>query len=196
MKTTVLSICAAAILLLPAMASAETQDYDWSFSANSGAISGSGILTVDLDLTGTGPDFQLGYEIISLTGTVNGDSVSLVPTNCGSGPSPCLDGPDGSPQNPTPTVPGINFDNLFFDPLTSDGSHVDFNGIDFASLTTNYNIYSAPDDGIQVGLGDGAQVFGLDANFEATSSTPEPASFLLIAGGIAGIAFVRRRRLI
>jgi hypothetical protein len=155
--------------------------YDWTLSG--GGDTGSGTLK-------TGPAAGGGYDILSLTGSIDGTAVTLF------GGQP---GPDGA------DTPGdwVYFNNILYPDSVSGSSKcaggdavLDGCGIALSIDGIYGNIYFN-----YTGNGTGAYAF-LTApttynNFDATFTivaVPEPSSVSLFALGAAGVLFIRRGR--
>jgi PEP-CTERM motif len=156
--------------------------YDWTLAG--GGDTGSGTLE-------TGAAAGGGYDILSLTGTIDGKAVTLF------GGQP---GPDGA------YTPGdwVYFNNIFYPDSVSGssscaGGHAVLDGCGIAlSIDGIYgNIYYN-----YTGNGAGAYAFLISPtsynNFDAMFTivpVPEPSSVSLFALGAAGVLLIRRRAL-
>ena len=148
-------------------------------------FSGAGVVGSGTLITSFTPDpaAPLGgaYDILSIAGTVNGEAITGLLGTVG----PVITSADGF----------FIYDNDFYvtGSASAAGAFFDIDGLLFTTATSNYNLFF-----------DGANYIyytdhgaGIDVAFSAVDPPPpisEPASAVLLATGVAGLAVMRRRR--
>ena len=169
------ALVASAFVLLPTLAMAD--DYDFNFTYVDTATDGTIVTTTGV--LGTSLVSGDEYTINSIWGERNGVAITG------------LLGPG--------SVDDFIVDNLLFVPAESPNGFLSNSGTQsgFAFSTADgnaYNPYFSPSSGdtFEYVAGSGA-VPGTQIDLQVTA-TPEPASFLLIGGGMAAIGLLKRRK--
>jgi hypothetical protein len=145
----------------------------WDFTYSGSGISASGVLTTSDTLDAA---FG-GYDILSVSGERNGDSITGL-----AGPSGAITlSSDGE----------VIFDNVLY----QSGAQVDYWGLYFGTASSgdfnvyyDNNVYYEFSDAAGLGTAPGSQV-----NFSATE-VPEPATLGLLGLGLAAAGLIRRRK--
>jgi hypothetical protein len=171
------TLVASAFVLLPGLAMADTYDFNFTYvdTLTNGTV---------IDTTGQlGATLVAGneYQITSITGDRNGVAITG------------LVGPG--------LVGDINVDDLLYVPADSPNGYLSDSssnsGFGFTTADGNsYTPYFSPSDGNTYEyVGGSGAVPGAQIDLSVTATaTPEPASFLLIGGGMAAIGLLRRRK--
>ncbi len=162
----------AAVFLIASAAHATT--FYFSYTAP-GSVSGSGFLT--------GTD----------EGVINGNQAWLLTSGTGvfhdgvnSGPIALVANPNGPANSSLSPSTLFTYDDLLF-PDAGPGQYLDVNGLYFSFGSLELNLYEFLGDGWYEDNGNG----GYGAL--AVSTTPEPASWLLLGGGLLVLVLARIR---
>jgi hypothetical protein len=153
----------------------------WDFSFTGTGVTGEGTLVMDGTPDPSAPAAG-GYDIIAITGIVNGDAI----TGLLGGTGPMELSPDGF----------FDYDNVFYPAgaASAAGGYFDDDGLLFTTAGANYNLFY-----------DGTtywdwtdQGSGIAVTFTATDppSPPisEPASIIVLGSALIGWMLVRRRK--
>jgi hypothetical protein len=210
------SIVTSCLATVIAVSPASADVINWAFSISGAGIAGSGITTTsDTVDAGSAGVPSGGYDILGITGTLNGQAiVDVVPQQL-DGPTPWGDAHQdqvfAGPQQGFIPLDGITtitsnplnylvfYDNVLF----RNSPQLDGSGLLFtiASDQPNqlWNLYS--DSGTyflaNVAIDYPSGNPGTPVSFAATPTAtpvPEPASFALLGSGLLGFGFLRRRK--
>jgi hypothetical protein len=184
----------AATLAAAGFGAAEAGTYDWTISGS--GYTGSGVLTTGLygynNPWPCATCVTVGYNITSFTGTLNGASVSLIPTE----DTPEYPGP-GETSNPSVGFAGN--DNLIY----TQAPYLDWGDIGFSANGVLYNVFNGnytgnPGDWLPATNNDPYGIYSNPVTF-TLSAVPEPAAWSMMIFGLLGLggllrAEARRRR--
>ena len=178
------SLTAFALLASAAIAPAQAGNFVFHYDQDATASDAGSVVSADLLITTSDTTNSAGlFDIVGVTGTVDGNAVDTLYPN---------------PNSPDST----QFDHYIFDNQFGPGARISENGILIGSGSMLYNIgYFVPSDS-SPSYYILSSVIGAPGNTVLTSvgnaslgAVPEPASWaMMLAGfGLAGVAMRRRR---